>query len=303
MKTEMNVIQGVFLITTLLALDVAAQPAPPPRPAPAMPPSLTRPATNEPPPVMPDKDKLSYAIGMNIASSFKSRGLEVDVDTLATAIKDVLGGKPTRFTDAEVRATLDQYMKASRAKMMAEQEAERQKGLDFLAKNAKADGVKSLTNGLEYKVIKEGAGPMPASNDIVTVSYKGTLIDGTTFDENTNFTTPIVGRTIKGWSEILPLMKVGSEWEVTVPSNLGYGPRGRPPKIGPNAVLIFDMTLLSNAPAPPPPHPAATAGGPPAPPAGTTSTPVVSGQIIKVPSAEELKKGAKIEVITNVPNQ
>jgi FKBP-type peptidyl-prolyl cis-trans isomerase FklB len=266
---------------------------------------------------MPDKDKLSYAIGFNIAGSIKKDGLDVDVDTIATAMKDVLAGRPTRMEEKEVKGIMTQFQQAMRAKMTAEREKQmnenKVKGEEFLAKNAKAPGVTSLTNGLQYKVLKEGSGDMPKSNDTVTVSYKGSLIDGTVFDQNEHFTTPVTGRTIKGWSAILPLMKTGSKWEVTIPSELGYGARGGP-KIGPNAVLVFDMELLSISPpsapsaAPPATRPASPSTvqapsahpAPPAPP-GTT-TPVVSGQIIKVPSKAELDKGAKIEVITNVPN-
>jgi FKBP-type peptidyl-prolyl cis-trans isomerase FklB len=217
------------------------------------------------------------------------------------------------MNEIEAQEVLRQLQRALPAKLAAENKA---KGEAFLAKNGKVPGVTTLPNGIQYKVLKEGSGAMPKTNDSVIVSYKGSLIDGTVFDQNEHFTTPVTGRTIKGWSEILPLMKTGAKWEVTIPSDLAYGMRA-PPKIGPNAVLVFDMELLSiseppsapkPAPAPAsPPHaalvnpPPFTPGGPPAPPGATT--PVVSGQIIKVPSAEELKKGAKIEVITNVPNQ
>ena len=343
----MKYIYSTLFVVSVLALNVAAQPAPPAPPAqPGQPPAVAKqpagpggnatgaaqpalppghpPMSNRvppaltPPPKMPDKDKLSYAIGMYTGSNFKRDKIDVDIDTIATAMKDVLGGNPTRMTDDEVKTTMQQFQGAMRAKMTAEREKEaaenKAKGEEFLAKNAKADGVKALPNGLQYKVITEGDGPMPKSNDTVTVSYKGSLIDGTVFDHNDHFTTPVTGRTVKGWSEVLPLMKTGSKWEVTIPPELGYGPRGFPPKIGPNSVLIFEMSLLSIAPPPTnaPVKPFAPAAGPgtaahgsnsvpPSPPA--ISTPVVSGQIIKVPSAEELKKGAKIEVITNVPNQ
>jgi len=232
---------------------------------------------------------------MNVGSNIKRQELNIDVDTIAAAMKDVLEGRPTRLTEQEVRATFTQLQAAMAAKAQAERETNRIKGEEYLAKNAKLDGVKTLPSGLQYKVLKDGSGEMPATNDTVTVSYTGKLIDGTQFDQNEHFTTPVTGRTIKGWSEILPLMKVGSKWEVVIPSNLGYGPRGNGPKIGPNSVLIFEMELLSVTPKPPTP-----AAAVPAPPV-STGTPVVSGQIIKVPSAEELKKGAKIEVITNVP--
>jgi FKBP-type peptidyl-prolyl cis-trans isomerase FklB len=260
---------------------------------------------------MPDKDTVSYAIGMSVARTIKRQELTVDVDTIATAMKDVLGDRPTRFTEKQLTEVMQQMQGAMRAKMQAEREVQRAKmekegetnkmlGEAFLAKNAKADGVKTLTNGLQYKVIKDGTGPIPASNDIVTVSYAGRLIDGTEFDHNTSFTTAINGRIIKGWSAVLSMMKVGSKWEVTIPSELGYGPKGSGAKIGPNSVLVFDMELLSvtNGPPKPPTSAASTT-----PPSASAGTPVVSGQIIKVPSAEELKKGAKIEVITNAPGQ
>lgn len=201
---------------------------------------------------------------------------------------------------------MTQFQGAMRAKMAADREKQtaesKAKAEEYLAKNAKDPAVKTLPNGLQYKILKEGAGEMPKSTDSVTVAYKGSLIDGVVFDQKESFPTPVTGRTIyKGWSEILPLMKVGSKWEVTIPPELGYGARGMPPKIGPNAVLIFEMELLSITAAPP--APAAPAGFHSSTSASPTSTttPVVSGQIIKVPSKAELDRGAKIEVITNVP--
>ena len=321
-----------FAATALLAFNATAQPAPQPPTTPRVPPALAprmspgRPpaAPNTPPPPMPDKDKLSYAIGMSIGNNIKRDKLDLDMDAVATAMKDVFAGKPTRFTDAELKDIMTQFQGAMRGKMAADREKEmnelkakgeenKVKGEEYLAKNAKAPGITALTNGLQYKVLKEGTGQKPKPTDTVTVSYKGSLIDGTVFDQNEHFTTPVTGRTIKGWSEILPMMNTGSKYEVTIPAELGYAARGFPPKIGPNCVLIFDMELISISAAPtPPPAPAPPAPStslhntPPAPPIpgapGSTTTPVVSGQIIKVPSAEELKKGAKIEVITNAPN-
>jgi FKBP-type peptidyl-prolyl cis-trans isomerase len=263
-------------------------------------------APKGPPPVMPDKDKLSYAIGFNIAGSVKRDQLDVDVDTIATAMKDVIGGKPTRLNEKEVKDIMTQFQGAMRAKMAADREKQsseaKAKGDEYLAKNAKDPAVKTLPNGIQYKVLKEGTGDMPKTTDSVVVGYKGSLIDGTVFDQNEHFPTPVTGRTIKGWSEVLPLMKTGSKWEVVIPSDLGYGTRGNQ-KIPPNAVLIFEMELISitpPAPATAKPPVSATGPNPSSPP--STTTPVVSGQIIKVPSADELKKGAKIEVITNVPN-
>ncbi len=281
-----------------LALNAVAQPSPlaPPTPPPGRP-LNPAPGANATPPAMPDKDRLSYAIGFNIGSSLKRDHVDVDPDTLATAIKDVLAGGATRLNESETSQVMRQLQAAMQAKKMAEQQKQmaenKVKGEEFMATNGKAPGVITLTNGLEYKVLTEGSGPMPTPADSVIVSYKGSLIDGTVFDKNEHFTTPVTGRTIKGWSEILPMMKTGSKWQVAIPPELAYGPRSQR-NIGPDSVLVFEMELLSitntSLAAPPPPRPTAP------------TTPVVSGQIIKVPSAEELKNGAKIEVITNVPS-
>jgi FKBP-type peptidyl-prolyl cis-trans isomerase len=250
---------------------------------------------------------------MSVGNSIKKQELTVDVDTIAKAITDVISNRPTRFTEAKFADIQRQLGGALRAKMMADREVEKAKmekeGAEnkakadaFLAKNATAQGIKVMTNGIQYKVITEGTGPIPGPKDNVTVAYKGSLIDGTVFDQNDKFNTRVTGQTIKGWSEVLQQMKVGSKWQVFIPPDLGYGLRGSPPKIAPNSALIFDMELISNKPAASPmaaiapptnPHPPAAA------PATTASA--VSGQIIKVPSAEELKHGAKIEVITNGP--
>jgi FKBP-type peptidyl-prolyl cis-trans isomerase len=338
MRTEMKFILSAFVVASMLVFDAAAQPAPPPLPPsaggqpavatnhPAAPPANRPMATplpgNHPPmnnmppglmpgapktpPVMPDKDKLSYAIGFNIASTVKRDELDVDVDTIANAMKDVLTGKTPKYGDKEVREILMQFQGAMRAKAQADREKQmseaKAKADEYLTKNAKDPAVKSLPNGLQYKVLKDGSGPMPKPTDSVTVAYKGRLVDGTLFDQNENFKTPVTGRTIKGWSEVLPMMKTGSKWEVTIPPDLGYGARPSG-KIPPNSVLIFEMELISISPpsqASAAPAPAPATAHPVNSPAITST---VSGQIIKVPSKEELDKGAKIEVITNAPGQ
>ena len=318
----MKLISSAFVATALLAFNAFAQPAPQPSTTPRVPPALaprTPPgrapaAPNTPPPPMPDKEKLSYAIGMSIANKIKRDQLDLDMDTVATALNDVVGGKPTRITEAELKSTMTQFQQAMPGWVATRNKT---KGDEYLAKNKQASGVTTLSNGLQYKVLKEGTGELPKTNDTVVVNYKGALIDGTVFDQKDGFTNRVVGQTIKGWSEILPLMKTGSKWEVTIPPDLGYGVRGNR-GIAANSVLVFDMELVSicppgSIPAPTPvanrppmtsPHPLPTGPSMPPVPGGTntTTTPVVSGQIIKVPSAEELKKGAKIEVITNAPN-
>ncbi len=279
---------------------------------------------------MPPKDRLSYILGANIASTIKKDDLDIDVDLFAQGMRDTLTSTNSKYTEAEIKSTMMAFQGALRAKMQAEREKQmkeaqakgeenKAKGAEYMAANGKKPGVITLTNGMQYKVITDGAGPMPKPTDTVTVAYKGSLINGTAFDQSTNFTTPVTGRTIKGWSEILPLMKTGSKWEVTIPGELAYGARGNG-KIGPNEVLIFEMELITVTPGPA--APAAPATGPGAkpvsmnpkpapmplssnlPPAPGGSMNVVSGQIIKVPSKADMDKGAKIEVITNAaPNQ
>jgi len=287
----------------LLPLGVIAQTnKPQTMPPPAKPPGAVVTPAKPPPAEMPEKGKLSYAIGMyfgnSIANGIKSGKLDVDTNTVLEALKDVITGKPTRLSEKELTEVMNQFRAAMQAKQRAEAEEAKAKGEAFLLQFARGPGVTTLTNGLEYKVITEGNGPMPKENDTVTVGYRGTLSDGTEFDHNDNFKTPVKGRIIPGWQKILPLMKVGSKWQVAVPSFLGYGPRGMPPKIPANSVLVFDLELKSITPGAPT-HPPISAAPPPVskPAAPAPTAPVVSGEIIKVPSAEELKKGAKIEVI------
>jgi FKBP-type peptidyl-prolyl cis-trans isomerase FklB len=303
MTNQMKLKQTVFLVMGLLPLGVIAQSAAPS----AMPPGAFNLQPTPTSVEMPPKDKLSYAVGMyfanNIANSIKRGNIDVDTNTVLQAITDVISGKPTRLSEKELTEVMNQFKAAMQAKQRQQAEEAKAKGDAFLAQFAKAPGVTTLSNGLEYKVIKDGDGAMPTESDTVTVAYRGSLIDGTEFDHNDNFKTPVKGRTIQGWQKILPLMKVGSKWQVAIPSSLGYGPRGMPQRIPGNSVLLFDMELKSITPGP------AMSTAPPAaykPAAPAPSTPVVSGEIIKVPSADELKKGAKIEVIkagqTNVVN-
>lgn len=344
MRIEMKLIQSALIVASLLGLNASAQPTPPTptnlpppplppnnrpaftlpatnrpgtpplnnRPSPQMPPGLMRGPTTPPPPPppMPEKDKLSDAIGVYFGNMIKRDHLDLDMDATIKAMKEAAAGQPTRMTDKEVQEVLKQLSKALPAKMAAENKA---KGDEFMAKNAKDPAFKTLPNGIQYKVLKEGAGPMPKPTDTVVVAYQGRLVDGTVFDQKDLFTNQVSGRIIKGWTEVLPLMKTGSKWDIVVPADLAYGTRGFPPKIGPNSVLDFDIELLAITVPPPPPaksltqpaqfHPTSLTAPTTFTNSGsTTNTTTVSGPIIKVPSAEEMKKGAKIEVITNAPN-
>jgi FKBP-type peptidyl-prolyl cis-trans isomerase FklB len=208
-------------------------------------------AADEKPALKDQKEKVSYSIGMSIGGSLKMQGAEVDVDTIAKAIKDTLAGSPTLLTQQEMQETLRAWQMESRNKRMEQMkvqgEENKKKGEAFLAENAKKPGVIVLPSGLQYKVLTSGTGKSPTTNDVVKAHYKGTLIDGTEFDSSYTrgqpFTSPVTG-VIKGWTEALLKMKVGDKWQLFIPGNLAYGERGMGPKIGPNAVLIFEMELL-----------------------------------------------------------
>jgi FKBP-type peptidyl-prolyl cis-trans isomerase FklB len=196
------------------------------------------------------KQKQSYAIGLDIATSLKRGELDLDAKALAAGITDGLAGKPA-LTAEEQKAVLMDLQKSVMAKAEEMEKADAEKNLKageaFLAANAKKDGVKTTASGLQYKVIKSGKGPSPKATDVVKVNYQGTLVDGTVFDSSIERGEPAtfpVNRVIPGWTEALQLMKVGDKWQLFIPAKLAYGERG-PGPIGPNSTLIFDVELLS----------------------------------------------------------
>ena len=200
------------------------------------------------------KQRISYTIGLNIGRDFVSQDVDVDTAALMAGVRDGLGGQKPRLSDEEMLAEV----KAFREAMMAKQEAKQKElatknqteGAAFLAKNAKEPGVVVRESGLQYKVLKEGAGPMPQADSIVSVHYRGTLLDGSEFDSSYERNEPLtlpVGGVIPGWTEALTLMKEGSKWQLYIPAALAYGEAGAPPAIGPNATLLFEVELLSAA--------------------------------------------------------
>lgn len=202
-----------------------------------------------------DKQKASYAVGMNIGSSIRRQSVDVDPDILARGLKDALAGGKTLLTDEEAKAALTalqaEARKAQEEKMQLAAETNKKEGDAFLADNKTKPGVVTLPSGLQYKVITEGTGPKPTADDSVVCNYRGTLLNGTEFDSSYKHGQPIeipVGRVIKGWSEALQLMPVGSKWQLFIPPDLAYGPRGAGNDIGPNATIVFEVDLLSIKP-------------------------------------------------------
>jgi len=240
------------------------------------------------------KQNMSYAIGMNIGNNIKRGGIDLDVEAMAGAIKDVLAGHELKLTDQQASEAMRAYQMEARTKHEETQkklaEKNKQEGEAFLEANKKK-GVMThpvklpdgTTAELQYRVITEGTGAMPKSNDTVTVNYRGTLINGKEFDSSAKRGQPAkfqVNRVIRGWTEALEMMKTGAKWEIYIPSTLAYGDGGNP-NIEPGSTLIFEVELVGVDAPPPPPAPAQP----------------LTSDIIRVPSAEELKKGAKIEVI------
>lgn len=197
-------------------------------------------------------DKVSYSIGLDIGRSFKQQGIEINAAALTKGIKDGLAGSEPMMTDAEIQSTMEVFQ----TEMMSRQDVKMKdsggknvmEGEAFLAENKGKEGIVTLPSGLQYKVLKPGSGRTPKATDTVVTHYRGRLINGKVFDSsydrNEPATFPVNG-VIAGWTEALQLMQEGAKWELYVPSDLAYGPRGAGADIGPNAVLIFEVELIS----------------------------------------------------------
>jgi FKBP-type peptidyl-prolyl cis-trans isomerase len=200
------------------------------------------------------RDKASYAIGMNIGKSMKRDAVDLDPDIVARGMKDALSGNQSLLTDEEIQAILTNLQNDVRKHQQEafQQVGEKNKkdGEAFLAANKDKPGVVSLPSGLQYKIVQPGDGPKPTAADTVVCNYRGTLVDGTEFDSSYKRGQPAtfpVGQVIKGWTEALQLMPVGSKWQLFIPPGLAYGERGTGANgpIGPNETLIFEVELLS----------------------------------------------------------
>ncbi len=229
------------------ASPAGAQKAPAAKTGPA-----TKPRTQSVLTLKTQKDKLSYALGMNLGSNLHKETVEVDPAIVLRGLKDGLASGKTLLTEDEARTTLTQLQTEVRSKqqekMKVAGEMNKKEGVEFLAANKTKEGVVILPSGLQYKILTAGTGPKPTASDTVVCNYRGTLISGGEFDSSYKRGQPAsfpVNGVIKGWTEALQLMPVGSKWQLFVPAELGYGDRGASADIGPGATLIFEVELLS----------------------------------------------------------
>jgi FKBP-type peptidyl-prolyl cis-trans isomerase len=240
-----------------------AQQAPPAKTQPAAPPKSQQGAAPKAPrapaaraqtplTLKTPKEKASYAMGMNFGAGLRKQSLDIDPAILARGLRDAFSNGKTLLTEDEARAVLTQLQSDLRKKQqdLAQQagDANKKEGMAFLAANKTKDGVVTLPSGLQYKVLQAGTGPKPAPTDTVVCNYRGTLLDNTEFDSSYKRGQPAtfpVNGVIKGWTEALQLMPVGSKWQLFIPAELAYGERGAGGQIGPNATLIFEVELLS----------------------------------------------------------
>ncbi len=209
-------------------------------------------AANDATTLTTELDKLSYSIGVDLGSNMKKQGIEISAPAMVKGMQDAMTGGKLLMNDADMKNVIMTFQKALMAKRTAQFDKSAQenkaKGEAFLLANKAKPGVVTLPSGLQYKIITAGTGPKPAKTDVVTVDYKGTLIDGQVFDSSEKTGKPAtfkLDQVIPGWGEALALMPVGSTWELTIPANLAYGSRNVGGLIGPNETLIFNVHLIS----------------------------------------------------------
>jgi FKBP-type peptidyl-prolyl cis-trans isomerase FklB len=268
MQNSVRITLLLLAAATVLPNSVAQQPPTQTQPAtppksqtpPAAPPKSQPGAATKRAPAKPaapltlktQKEKASYALGMNFGTGLRKQSIDIDPAILARGLRDSFSNGKTLLTEDEAKAVLTQLQTDVRKKQqeMAQQlgDSNKKQGMAFLEANKTKDGIVTLPSGLQYKVLQEGTGPKPAPTDTVVCNYRGTLLDNTEFDSSYKrgqpATFPVTG-VIKGWTEALQLMPVGSKWQLFIPSELAYGDRGAGGQIGSNATLIFEVELLS----------------------------------------------------------
>jgi FKBP-type peptidyl-prolyl cis-trans isomerase FklB len=214
------------------------------------------PSPPQPPPAKLDKHKLSYAIGYRIGTQFSEGDFPVDMAVLQRAIEDAYSKRPPAVSIDEMREQLVGLGERMHEQALAEYNRiaadNARKSTDFLAHNATQPGVMQLPSGIQYSVVKRGEGTAsPGIDSLVTVNYRGMLIDGTEFDSTWAHGAPVsftVDKVIRGWQYVIPRMHVGDRWKVVIPPQLAYGEHGALPRIGPNQALVFDIELLDIKP-------------------------------------------------------
>ncbi len=197
-----------------------------------------------------DKQKLSYVFGINAGQNLKAEGIDLDIDAFSAAVADVFSGKQPQLDQAIAEKVITEFQQKKAQEMAAVMNQKQEQSTAYMEDNAKQDGVVTTASGLQYKILTEGDGAVPTEKDKVIAHYKGTLVDGTIFDSSYDRGEPAtfgVTGVIKGWQEVLQLMKEGAKWQIVVPSDLAYGPRGAGPNspIGPNETLLFDIELIA----------------------------------------------------------
>jgi FKBP-type peptidyl-prolyl cis-trans isomerase FkpA len=215
-------------------------------------PAAGKAATDGPVSLVTTADTISYLIGNDIARSLKSVNDEIVLDVVFAGIKDRIADKEPRFAPEQERVIMEAFGMRMQQKQMAKSEAEATANLaeakKFLDENGKKEGVITTASGLQYIVLKQGDGPVPASDSAkVKVNYEGTLLNGKVFDSSIKRGEPAIfklNQVIKAWTEGVRLMKVGSKYKFFVHPDLAYGRRGMPHDIGPNTMLIFEIELL-----------------------------------------------------------
>lgn len=228
------------------------------KPAPAAEKKPQGQAVAQPVEVADFKEKVSYAIGQNIAGNllqqgFDAKEMDVDVAVLTQGFGDALAAAKAKYSPQELDAAMEQFRQVMEAKRMeatakaqAAAEKNKKEGEAFLAENAKKEGVKTTESGLQYQALKGGEGEKPKAENTVKVHYVGTLLDGTEFDSSIKRGEPVtfpLNGVIPGWTEAVQLMNVGSKYKLFIPPDLAYGPQGRP-GIPPNSTLVFEVELL-----------------------------------------------------------
>lgn len=195
-----------------------------------------------------DQQKLSYIFGIQVGQNMKSEGVELDIDAFAAGVQDMLDGKQPQLDQATAEKVISEFQQKKSQELAEIMNKKQSESKAFMEANAKNPNVKTTESGIQYEIIEAGDGATPTAEDTVIAHYEGTLTDGTKFDSSYDRGEPAtfpVGGVIRGWQEVLQMMKEGAKWRVVIPGNLAYGPQGAGDKIGPNETLVFDIELVA----------------------------------------------------------